>query len=264
MLKGEGDKPVHFPRGNRFEFDEEVAEIFPNMAERSIPLYQQMHALHAKILVDEYAHWLLTNQLGKFKVLDIGASRLEFCQSISAEARRRDVDLGRMSYLACDSSQAMIDRAHQDFPGIEYELYNLADKRDTKFSGLKFHAVAMHYVMQFIPLAHRPDAYFRLGGLVREHGLLFYGEKETIQRVPFSSEQIVRIAEAAREHYIEFRMANGYSREEIEAKTAALQNSMWEVCYEDDTKRNLRTSGFTDFVPTCRMGLFHSFVAIKG
>lgn len=263
MLTHDQDRPVHFPKSDRFEFDEEVAEIFPNMAERSIPLYREMHKFHAKILVDDYLD-CIAGGWNSYTFLDIGASRAEFYYAIAEEAKRQGASLDKFVYTACDLSTAMVSRTFRDNPTMRYYTYDLSNPDDFRFSGSRFDAVAMHYVMQFIPVDRRYVAYERLARMLRCGGLLFYGEKETLEAHTEYSAKAKRIAEISQEFYIDFRVNNGYSREEIEAKTKALGNSMWPVAYEHDTLRNLAARGFTTFVPTCRLGLFHTFVAIKG
>ena len=258
------EQPIHYPENpNKFEFDEKVAAIFPNMAERSIPLYRQMHKIQAKILVDDYFEKIKWSGDPNYRVLDIGASRADFYDAIVEEVSGRDVRASHISYTPCDKSTAMV-RISADDKRIRFLSYDLADPQDHAFSGSKFDAVIMDYVMQFIPLEHRRLAYQRLADFVKRDGLLLYGEKETLTNTNWRTEKEGRIAHSAHDFYIDFRMQNGYSRDEIEAKTKALKNSMWEVSYESDTKRNLESVGFSPIIPTTRLGVFHSFVAIRG
>jgi len=258
------ENPVHFPANpDEFQFDAEVASIFPNMADRSIPIYRNMHKLHAKIVVDDYLEWSRWPENGTYTILDIGASRAEFADAIQAEVVKRELKAFNAIYIASDKSEAMVDVSTQHSP-FRFVKYDLADPEDDAFDAIRCNVVAMHLVMQFIRPEQRTLAYQRLGDMVRPEGLLLYGEKETLSSVTYWSSKEKRIADAAREFYIDFRLENGYSREEIEAKTKALQNSMWESCYETDTRRNLEFVGFKTFIPTTRLGVFHSFVAIKG
>jgi tRNA (cmo5U34)-methyltransferase len=253
----------HFPANpDKFEFDERVAEIFPDMADRSIPIYRNMHSLHAKILIDDYIEHQRWPENGTYAVLDIGSSRSDFYDAIVAEAQSRGIDSLNLQYLPCDKSPAMV-AATKDHRRMKVFEYDLADSQDTLYDGFSFNAVILHLVMQFIPLGDRGLAYDRLAAFTKRDGLLFYGEKETLDPGWLDKRQ-KRIAHAAHDFYIDFRIENGYSREEIEAKTKALKNAMWEVAYETDTKRNLEHVGFHPFIPTTRIGVFHSFVAIRG
>lgn len=257
--------PIHYPANpDRFEFDEHVAEIFPNMADRSIPNYRQMHALHAKILVDDYQEKSRWPENGTYSILDIGASRAEFFDALTIEVRERELRAFNVDYIACDVSKPMIDRTLQDRRMLKYLQYDLADPTDDKFSWLKFDAICMHYVMQFIPREHRTMAFARLGSFLKPDGILFWGEKETLQVWNKRNKRLNRISEIAQEYYIDFRVVNGYTRKEIEAKTQALKGSMWEDSFELATKPALKSVGFDLFIPTTRIGLFHSFIALKG
>lgn len=269
LRKKDSGEPEHFPKSDLFQFDDEVARIFPNMAQRSIPLYEQMHRLHAYILLKDY----VSKDVPTYNVLDIGASRAKFLGVIEAVAEEMDVDISRLRYTATDKSEHMIEEAiRNDGIDVPYEYGDFSADYEQMHGDLlawpydhdEFDAVVLHYVMQFIPVAERGVCYNRLRDLLPRNGLLFYGEKETL--LPYGSHTPTEalVAEAAADYYIDFRIENGYSRAEIEAKTAALGNSMWPVSYEHDTKRNLRHANFDRFVETARLGLFHSFVAIKG
>lgn len=257
------ENAIHFPANpDKFEFDEQVAKVFPDMADRSIPIYRNMHKLHAKILIDDYLEKERWPENGTYGVLDIGASRADFYDAIVAEARARELTALNIQYIPCDKSVAMVEETKSN-RRMKVHEYDLADPTNKAFNGFKFDAVVMHLVMQFIPMEDRGLAYQRLGDLTKRGGLLFYGEKETL-RTAWYTDREQRIAESAHDFYIDFRIENGYSQEEIEAKTKALKNSMWEVAYETDTRRNLEHVGFTPFIPTTRIGVFHSFVAMRG
>lgn len=252
----------HYPANpDKFEFDEHVAKVFPDMADRSIPIYRNMHKIHAKIIIDDYIEKQRWPENGTYAILDIGASRADFYDAIVAEAHSRELTGLNIQYIPCDKSSAMVAET-KDHRRMKVHEYDLADPNDKKFDGYTFDAVVMHLVMQFIPMGDRGLAYQRLSRFTKRDGLLFYGEKETMQTA-WRTKREERIASACHDFYIDFRMENGYSREEIEAKTKALKNAMWEVAYETDTKRNLEHVGFTPFIPTTRIGVFHSFVAIR-
>ena len=262
-IQGDGQRSVHFPKSDSFEFDGEVASIFPDMAVRSIPLYREMHSLHARILVDDFRRWL---QLGDGKypyvVLDIGASRCHFYEEIKKWCSHENLPIDRIQYIAYDRSDGMLEETKRRNPEILYYKYDLADSSPAAdfYFPMRADAVAMHYVMQFVNPTKRPFAFAKLGAVLRRRGLLFYSEKEKLGTD--LDDTVTHIATEVSKAYYDFRRSNGYTNQEIAAKTAALKNSMWPVPAEE-TKSYLRSAGFVDFVPTCRMGEFHSFVAVK-
>lgn len=253
--------PVHYPiNPDKFEFDEEVAKIFPNMARRSIPMYREMHRLHARMLVSDYLKHQ-ENYNGKtYRVLDIGASRCDFLDAIYTAERRENLTSLNMQYTPCEKSQAMIEETKNQ-RRMRVQHYDLADPEDTRFDSEQFDAVCMHYVMQFIPPDKRFFCFERLSRMIPAGGLLFFGEKETLKLE--NSGKTVSMGDVAHEHYIDWRVENGYSREEIEAKSAALKNAMWEASFLGETQPMLRDTGFSRIIPTTRYGVFHSFVAMR-
>jgi tRNA (cmo5U34)-methyltransferase len=262
-------QPVHYPKNpDKFEFDDEVAAIFPNMADRSIPLYRDMHAIHANILIREYRNHVKQG-LGTYRVLDIGASHGDFYGAIIAEGERLDIDLSDLSYLGLDISEAMVGRGAAKYPEARFEVHNICSFSSsadfiTPADEERYHAVSMHYVMQFIHPGSRLEVANKIRHLSQPESLLFYGQKEEIKYASMDTAPVARVAESLKDFYIQFRLANGYTMDEIAAKTAALKNSMWEASYAYDVQPLLRHAGYLEFYDTMRYGVFHSFIGIKG
>lgn len=239
--------PSHYPEDpSKFVFDEEVARIFDNMATRSIPNYLPAHALHASLVVPS-----LSGLVDRFVVYDIGASRGEFFRSICRQAGV-DESLGHpmFNFLAVDSSEPMLRLLRQDMPWVRtlvadaVTLDNFVQPADV---------INMSYLLQFIE--HRG---IRLRILkwafdnLKPGGYLLLGQKNKVG----SFEQLFT------NRYIQFRLDNGYTLEEVCAKTAALKNSMWpmsvpemeNLCYD---------AGFVDYVETTRWLQFSTSIAFK-
>jgi tRNA (cmo5U34)-methyltransferase len=241
--------PVHTPkRRDAFEFDSEIASIFENMALRSIPMYAETHNVHAAI-TKEYADTHFQER--QFSVADIGASTGVFLKALSAkygcEAHQNP---SHFRACAIDPSWHMLDKLSIQLPWV------VPVNMEAQFVhtlGARFDIVNLSYVLQFIPRNERLLALQSIANSMRSGGLLFVSQKVTINNV---------FEHSFTDEYIRFRKDNGYSDEEIAAKTEALKNSMWTDVLES-TKDMLSSQGFWNFQDTTRWLNFASFVCMK-
>lgn len=243
----------HFPADpNKFQFDSEVAALFQDMARRSIPLYQEMHNLHA-----DYVFRRL-KETRPFHVLDIGASRCAFLAQVMVQCflGYKELRPPGVFFSACDASESMVSATQQDEQLAKCIDYIVADVSGPEpfYEDQQFDCVVMHYVMQFIPVEKRVLVWSRVSRLVRSGGFLLFGEKNHIDDPVIDS--------VMHENYIQFRRGNGYTKEEIEAKTKALKNSMWPATRKE-TETDLFWAGFQSPTVTTCSGQFRSFIARK-
>lgn len=238
-------KPNHFPANpNRFEFDAEVTEIFPDMARRSIPQYLDTHAMHVGMLrrmVEAHPDRPLT-------VLDIGASRGEFLTQMTAQYPPSQFQVDML-----DGSPYMVDKLKDDFPFSRTALLDL----ETYVGDLpwleQYDVVVLNYVLQFLPPEKQHDTLSRVKRKVRPGGVLIYGGKEATTNA---------IEEAMHEQYLAFRVNNGYSEEEIRAKTTALKRAMWPPARHEIVAQ-LRRQDFS-VTETARYTAFASYFCVRG
>lgn len=239
--------PIHIPqRRDVFEFDAEVAEIFDNMAERSIPLYHQFHSIHVRFMRKYFQY-----RNAPVTMLDIGASTgaffVELCNQFHV-----DPTCNPPGYygIAVDQSQPMLDKLERRVPwvtGIKFDALDIG-----RFD-IDVQVVNMTHLSQFIHPDSRYKLFSGVGELLRSGGLFFFGTKDRVQP---ECESVFD------EMYYKFRKDNGYTEEEIKAKTEALRNSMWPDRYEQ-TVHYLREAGFDIIQPTTRWLHFQSLIAIK-
>lgn len=234
--------PVHFPKGTKFEFDDEVALIFDNMAERSIPMYREAHRIHASIVAE------MRRSREVLGVLDIGASTGAFLSAI--QDQNKQDDHCTLVYQAIDNSEAMCNRLLQRFP---WAVVTRADITDCPKIDFFPDVVSMMYVLQFIEPSKKVKVLEWVHGLMREDGILFLGQKD---KFPGGIDDLFQY------EYIKFRMANGYTREEIDAKTRALANSMW-CSNPAELRDTLYGLGFSVVVETTRWLNFSTFMCVK-
>jgi len=205
--------PVHYPkRRDLFSFDDEVASIFDNMAPRSIPMYLEVHRLHVSLFEHVFREGAV--------IADIGSSTGHLFRSIEKSFGHSIPDMG-MKAVALDVSQPMMDRLASEFPyvtGLVGDITNMPDLDEP--TDIMF----CLYTLQFISPEGKVKAMEWLVRNLKVGGVLILGQKEVIRNVA--------LRELFDEEYYKFRRDNGYTQAEIDAKTAALRNSMWPIEHE--------------------------------
>jgi tRNA (cmo5U34)-methyltransferase len=243
------------PKSDTFEFDEEVAMLFPNMAQRSIPNYSKMHSIHVKVAVDYICKHL---QGYVVEIVDIGASHGDFAsklmEAMNAEHIKYHVTLVDESEAMCEAMNARF----MNHDSVEVVCGGLGKSMTARMKG-KAHITVCHYVAQFVDLPFRYAFLEYIAAITKTDGLLLWGEKEDYGHGNARRDTVI---ETMKDMYNRFRLDNGYSQEEIDIKTAALANSMWPVP-SINTQAILKGNGFGDSVPTFRFGEFHSWVMVK-
>lgn len=238
---------VHYPANVvKFEFDNEVASIFPDMAERSIPLYAEVHRLHVSLLMDR----LLTRDF--VNLIDVGASRGEFFREVCNQLQwPLDKAHPRISMVAVDSSQAMLDLLSAEMPGV-HTVHARAEGLETDPGSAD--VICMMYILQFIEEDKDKLRVLRWAyDSLKPGGMLILGQKDLITDT---------YGHMFTEEYHRFRMSKGYTMEEIRAKTDALRFSMWpstptwleDMCIQ---------AGFMDYAVTSRWLQFSTSICTK-
>lgn len=234
-------RKIHMPKDKgKFEFDGEVATVFDDMARRSIPLFFETHAQHARLA----APWL--SRPGA-TLLDIGASRGAFLRAVDSI-----VGLGNIQAKATDNSAAMAEFLTKDFPGVKVSQVDITSDQFLA-SHEQYDVINMTYVLQFIRPENQTKVLAKVCSMVKPGGLLFLGHKRC---------EDCRVDSLLQHEYIKWRMDNGYTLEEIEAKTHALKSSMWPMS-EEVLVTLLQGFGITDLARTSAWTVFSNFMGIK-
>ncbi len=242
-----GSRYIHYPKDGRvFAFDEEVSAHFDQMAVRSIPMYEESHRLHLSLFREEIE--------AKERVVfcDVGASRGQFFKQLCNQFQI-DMRAGSEKFecIAIDSSMPMLRLLSDELPWVKAieanaeHLIDLPEKADF---------ICLFYLLQF--LKEDSDKIKVLAWAYRnlkDDGVLFIGQKEK-EEFGFES----RLSE----EYYRFRMRNGYTREEIVAKTTALKGSMWPSS-KVWAESLVYSAGFKAYVETTRWLQFSTAFCIK-
>lgn len=250
VATAEGGLPVHYPHDpDKFEFDEEVASIFDDMARRAIPLYDIAHELQVAVMRDHMSEYKEEGE--DYRVIDIGCSTGKFfrtlCNQLQIDPHFKPPGIDG---VAVDPSADMVDRLRQTAPWVRPLTLGLLDLQGVD---QKFDAVNLSYVLQFIPKYGKRLALKTIFNMLKPGGVLMMSQKERIE---------TRAIYPMMQEYKQWKMRNGYTEEEIDAKTKALRNSMW-TSTQEQLYAWLEEAGFVEIQETSRWSCFSSLVCYR-
>lgn len=220
---------------DQFRFDAEVAEVFQDMVERSVPGYASLvHGI--AVLGGRYAQPGATGY-------DLGCSLGTVTRALSAR-------LGTSHpILAVDSSPDMIARCPR-VSGSPVQ-YRCADIREVELESAD--VVVLNLTLQFLPPEDRLPLLRRIAEALRPGGALILTEK---LRFDEPEEGLVQ------KQYENFKRAQGYSELEISQKRTALEQVLVRDSLPTHRER-LATAGFDPVTVWFQCLHFTSMLAIR-
>ncbi|QJR79385.1 carboxy-S-adenosyl-L-methionine synthase CmoA [Alteromonas pelagimontana] len=225
-----------------FKFDEAVADVFPDMIQRSVPGYQT--------IVDTIGEVASRFVVPSTNVYDLGCSLGAASLAIARGTAQIPCNI-----IAIDNSQAMVSRCERIIQS--FSLPNPVSVRcesalDTDITNASM--VVMNFTLQFIPPDVRPALLKRIYDGLLPGGILVLSEKIRHPSVT-GNEMLVDL------HH-QFKRNNGYSELEVSQKRAALENVMLTDTFSEHEAR-LKTAGFSDVVMWFKCYNFTSMLAVK-
>lgn len=234
---GTGDPPP-------FEFNESVAQVFPDMLRRSIPGYAAS--------LDAIGALAARSMRPDTRCYDLGCSL-----GAATLAVQHNVTQPDCSIIAIDNAPAMVDRcrrlvgrrAREGGPAVTVLE---GDIREAAIADASM--VVMNYTLQFLPLAERPDMIRRIAGGLLEGGVLALSEK-VVDDDPDVEELLVDL-------HLDYKRRNAYSELEIARKRAALENVLVPESVSAHLGR-MREAGFRHAGVLLRSFNFATLVGIR-
>ncbi|SUT91673.1 carboxy-S-adenosyl-L-methionine synthase CmoA [Actinobacillus lignieresii] len=225
-----------------FTFDESVAEVFPDMIQRSVPGYSNIITA-----IGMLAQRFVTEGS---QVYDLGCSRGAGILSI-----RRNLQTNQVKIIGVDNSQPMVERCrshinayHSDVP-VEILC---DDIRHIEIKNASM--VVLNFTLQFLPRADRLELLTKIYQGLNPNGILVLSEKFTFTNQAMN-ELLIDL------HHT-FKRANGYSELEVSQKRTALENVMLTDSIETHKDR-LKQAGFSQIELWFQCFNFGSMIAVK-
>ena len=226
----------------KFEFNDNVTNVFSDMLTRSIPQYNVMRSLST----------IIGNNFIKknTSIIDIGASLGgavdPFIERFQDENK----------YILMENSKPMLDMLRVKYAEkIDKGVVVVKEidlKNEIKFD--RSSLIMSILTIQFIPAQHRVSIFKNIFEALNNGGALILVEK-----MVGSSTKIDKICV---DTYHDMKRENGYSEEQIESKRKALDGVMLPLPYDWNISF-LKTAGFTEIDCFWRWMNFAGIVAIK-
>lgn len=229
-----------------FNFDEKVANVFPDMINRSVPGYASIVAMTGILSAEFYQPGTRCYDLG----CSLGASALSMAKAIKDDS---------LKIIAVDNSQAMLQKAQT--------LLNQSDPVESNANCIELicddinqidvnnaSVVVMNFTLQFIAPEQRSKLLKKIYQGMNQGGILILSEKLNYNDA--SQQQLL----IEMHHF--FKKANGYSDLEISQKRQTIENVLLPETLEKH-KTRLQEAGFKQVEQWFQCFNFSSLIAIK-
>jgi len=231
------DKIFNKPIKKQFEFDEEVASVFDDMLNRSVPFYKE----NLKLQIDILRNFLQKDDL----VIDLGSSTGTFLIELTKKTDIKAIGL--------DNSPAMIKRAKNKAKAFGSNAKFIeADFLEYDLSGAK--AIIANYTIQFIRPLKREKLIKKIYDSLQKDGIFLMSEKLITENKKLNKIMI--------DIYYEYKKEMGYSEFEIAQKREALENVLIPYTMNENIEM-LKNAGFKSIEVIFRWNNFASFIAFK-
>ncbi len=232
------EKDNHVP-GEKWEFDKDVAKVFDDMLQRSIPQYEVMRQT-----VRDIAMAYMKNETA---IIDLG------CAKGDAIARLAHM-FPNMDFYGLDVSPAMLEEAQERFKNQK----NVSISYGDLISGIPVQQTATVILsvltIQFTPIEYRMQIIQNIYDQLEQGGCLILVEK-----VLGDSAELDALF---RERYYALKGKNGYSQEDIARKRLALEGVLVPITAKWN-EQMMNSAGFKQVDCFWRWMNFAGWVAIK-
>lgn len=222
-----------------FRFDNRVAEVFPDMIQRSVPGYRTLIS-NIGVIAENFAQ-------SSTNIYDLGCSLGAATLAIAHRVKTADINI-----LAVDNSADMLNKAHsmitqEEFPSsIQFIERDIIDQQITNAS-----VIVLNFTLQFITPEQRQSVINKIWNGLNPGGALILSEK-----LSHKNSDLMNLL------HLQFKRDQGYSELEISQKRTSLENVMI-IDSEDTHTARLTEAGFSHIERWYQCFNFSSYLAIK-
>lgn len=223
-----------------WNFKGKVYKNFDEHVNKSVPLYQETHELFLKI-----SDFFLQDNS---KIVDIGCSTGKFINNMYKKHGNNEK---KISFVGIDNVKEMIEFCKKKNSKKKINFKNI-DINKYKFKNCSI--IASFYTIQFISPKDRQVLINKIFKGLNWGGAFFF-----IEKVRGSD---ARFQDIMNQSYIDFKIDNGFSADEILSKSRSLKS----VLEPFSSKGNidlLKRAGFKDILTVFKYLSFEGFLAIK-
>jgi len=223
----------------QFEFDEEVAAVFDDMLQRSVPFYKE------SLKISEFFALKALYEGGI--AYDLGCSTATLLINISRKLQNRATLIG------LDNSEAMLKRARQKCEAFQADI-RLENADILEYDYKEANLFISNYTLQFVRPLIREELVKKIASSLKKDGMFIFSEKVISHHSKLHKDLI--------ECYYDFKKEQGYSEYEIVQKREALENVLIPYSEEENIKM-AKNCGFSHCEVVFRWANFATFIAIK-
>jgi tRNA (cmo5U34)-methyltransferase len=231
------DKVFTKPIEKQFEFNEEVAVVFDDMLNRSVPFYKESQQI---------TEFFALKQLKDGGLLyDLGCSTASLLISLSSKLK------SNAKLVGLDNSKAILEQAKKkcEAYGANVEV-KYADILEYGYD--KADVFVSNYTLQFVRPLVREKLIAKISSSLKDGGVFIFSEKVISHHTKLNKDLI--------ECYYKFKKKQGYSEFEIGQKREALENVLVPYSEEENIKMALE-NGFKHCEVVFRWANFATFIA---
>ncbi len=232
------EKDKHVP-GKDWKFDKDVARVFDDMLQRSIPQYDVMRQT-----VKDIAMNYMKNETA---VIDVGCAKGD---AIAGLAHM----FPKISFYGLDVSQAMLAEAADRFKGQENVQISYMDLKESVNVGECASVIFSVLTVQFTPIEYRMQIIKNIYDQLEDGGCLILVEKVLGESAGLDV--------LFRERYHALKGKNGYTKEDIDRKKLALSGVLVPITAKWNESM-LKSAGFSQVDCFWRWMNFAGWVAVK-
>jgi tRNA (cmo5U34)-methyltransferase len=225
-------------KNRAWSFSGDIPLNFDDHVARSIPLYKEGHAL----IKDLSDFFLRDNSV----CYDIGCSTGSLLALLAEHNQEKNI---RYIGLDIESDMIMLAKNRHKFKNIDFIHANIAEEKLKKAD-----LIISYYTIQFIHPMYRQDIFDKIYESLNWGGafLLFEKVRGTDARFQDIISQL----------YIDFKMKNNFTAEEIISKSTSLKGVL-EPYTEEANIDYLTRAGFKDYMSILKYLSFEGLLAIK-
>ena len=230
----------HEPKTDKWQFDEEVTDVFDDMLERSIPDYYNMRELVHK-LTKKYAR---PNTV----ILDLGCSTGgSFKKAIS--------ELPDNFFVGIEISEPMRRKAKENFKKFNnVEIINHDLREGLPSYDKNISVILSVLTIQFTPIEYRLNIIKNIYQSLSKGGVFIFVEKVLGETAEIDN-TLVKL-------YYDLKGENGYTQEKIQKKRKSLEGVLVPVTSSWNIEL-LKKAGFEDIDCFWRYLNFAGYIAVK-
>ena len=233
------DKVFNKPIEKQFEFDAEVASVFDDMLQRSVPFYKEAMSLTE--------HFAALHLKKGGRLYDLGCSTATLLLNLERVADK-DTEL-----IGIDNSISMIEHANRKIEAFGSRV-NVVEADILQIEYLPCDVMVSNYTLQFVRPPVREKLVAKIADALNEKGVFIFSEKVICENRQLNKELI--------DCYHGFKKEQGYSSYEIMQKREALENVL--IPYtEAENIEMAKRCGFSHCEVIFRWANFATFIAIK-